>query len=155
MYVARFTENPEEDIQRGWSGYFSPGWATLEEAIDDTASHLIEDDLLEEKQQQWVNTWGDKYEDYETFYNGYLEEVAEELSITFDEPKQIYRAFHHYGLSCWKLDAATEKEAIKESKERQGIQWGGFGQKTIGDVKMVAQVSDNLWILECDDVENE
>jgi hypothetical protein len=155
MYVARFTNNPQADIERGWSGYFATNWNTIEEAINDTNAELLEDELLEETQQRWINTWGDKYEEYDTFITEYMEEIAEELNIVFDEQSKIYRPFHHWGLSCWALEANTEEEAIQEISERTDIQWGGFGQQTIGDVKIIKQINDLLWLFECEDAQNE
>ena len=167
MYVARYTNNPEGDIERGWSGFMGMQWASALEWLKDNTQFSegfgIDADGgdLEERQQRWVNTYGDEYEDLDTFINAYAEEAAEENGIIFDATLNLWRAFHHDGLSCWALDAETDAEAIAEAKtkaESGEISWCGFGQATVGDVKLVAKVegiTEPLYVFECDDVEEE
>lgn len=120
-YVARYTSNPEVDIERGWSGYFGYGdWATIDEAYDGI-----------------IEVGGD----------------PDRADIRFDEYEGLYRLVHHDGLSCWELEAETIEDAIEEARRLDNagsIVWGGFGYQTHGDVRVIAQVHDDLYIFECD-----
>lgn len=138
MYVARFTETPNEDIERGWSGYFAPFEQDLRSALE------------------FIGVDTDDYEDDE------LEDIADEYKMMQDPHTKAWRPFHHYGLSCWALSATTEEEAIEEAKNAK-ISWGGFGQRTMGNVELVATISDTgdiekdgvLRVFKCEDAQNE
>ena len=61
MYVARYTNTPDEDIKRGWSGVLGGGitWKTLDDwAADAFVGPEWEDDI-DERQRRWINTWGE------------------------------------------------------------------------------------------------
>lgn len=165
MYVARFTETPDNDIERGWSAYMC-GFDTdnPREALQDIAGVIFEDEELDEIQQRYINTWGENYEDRETFEADYFGKQCEKYGLVLDPHRNVYKPFHHDGLSCWALEATTIEEAIEEAKRTiSDFEWGGFGQKTIGDVKKVAKVEGTgnavvdafLWIFECDDAVDE
>ena len=155
MYVARYTHNHEEDIKRGWSGWMGESWENIDEAKNYFFDMAYPDDEeLEKKQQRYINTWGDMYEDWEYFINELKEEVLEENDVRFDEFHGEWRHCHHDGLSCWKLFSDTIEEAVAEAtaKDRNGkIGWYGQGYATVGDIAMIAHVKDDLYIFECDD----
>lgn len=139
MLVARFTPNPESDIQRGWSAYFGERCSTYEMAA------AVWLDLL---------TGGDVDPD-----DPNLDEMIEEndLDIRFDPVTQEWCRVHHDGLSCWALDSDSPENAIKEAKglaEANAIEWGGFGSATQGKVRLICPVTgiENLYIFECEDV---
>ena len=67
---------------------------------------------------------------------------------------------HRDGLSCWRLNASTESEAIAEARRAclaGEIEPSGFGDVTVGCVKLVAKldVSDSednsLCVFSCED----
>jgi len=152
MYVARYTDNPEEDIKRGWSGWMGCNWATKEDAIDDLIE-MPDDDELEAKQQRWIRTWGELYEDYDRFIADLRDSLADDFDIRFDEYHNEWRHCHHDGLSCWALDAGTADAAVAEAKSKDAdgkIIWAFEGDKTHGEVKLVGHVSVDLYIFECD-----
>lgn len=161
MYVARFSDNIQNDIERGWSGYFAEFDTDVRSALLNIGV-AVEEDKLETRQQRWINTYGDAYEDYESFLNEYLLELAEEHNLRQDPHTQAWRPFHHQGLSCFALEADNLDSAIREATEG-ALSWGGFGQATVGTVKALHKITgtgnlekdDFLWILECDDVKPE
>ena len=159
-YVARFTNDPKADMERGWSGWMGHQWPTLESALNAVAAENIQEEALEERQMRWMNTWGEQYADFEFFKQQYFEELAETMSLRFAEPLSMWRAVHHEGLSCWSLQSSTAVEAIAEARtlaESRKIGWGGFGQVTFGAVTLVAPVEgvDDLYVCECEDVGDE
>jgi len=138
-YVARFTQTPENDAQRNWSGYFAPFYIDTKEALEFFGFLPEGFDYMDEEEKAEIN----------------LDEIAENNSLMRDPHTKAWRPFHHNGLSCWELEATNLADAITEAKERSDISWGGFGQRTIGKVAMVANVSGDLYIFSCDDVGGE
>jgi len=159
MFVARYTNNPEGDIKRGWSGWGLAGgmpWNSLGEWASEMGVGPDFEDDIEERQTRWINTYGEQYEDWDTFCQAYLEDLAEENDIRYDEVEGCWRQVHHDGLSCWTLEATTLEEAIEEAacKHEAGtIAWAGTGYATIGTVKLAASVEGTdglLHVFECD-----
>lgn len=140
MFVARFTDNPEADIKRGWSGWMGQEYPS---PLDAAYVHYLGDDdnleLEELDEDEILDILG---------RNGY--------DLRYDEAHANWRICHHDGLSCWKLEAKTIEDAIVEA-EVAPIDWVGFGYATVGTVRLVAKTSkENLYIFECDrvDIEN-
>jgi hypothetical protein len=131
-YVARFTETPEQDIERGWSGYFAPFLTDVKEALEDLA-HVDTEEMTEDE----------------------MLEAAEENNLCQDPHTGAWRPFHHAGLSCWALEAETEADAMIEAAAIHDNAWGGFGQRTIGKVRLVGKVRDALYLFECEDAASE
>lgn len=134
MYVARFTNNPEEDVKRGWSGYMG-SYSTPTECADFLG----------------VDVEG---MDDETIIDLLLDQ--ENTDLRFDAVTEEWRVWHHDGLSCWELEAETVEDAITEAAKRASndeIAWGGFGQRTLGKVSLVCKVEgiNYLYVLECED----
>jgi hypothetical protein len=151
MYVARYTNNPEEDIKRGWSGWMGEAWDSKEEANKDLIEKIYADvEELEAKQQRYIAKWGDDYSDWDYFINDI---VSDKYDVRYDEYNEVFRLCHHDGLSCWKIDADNLQDAIKEASTKDTdstISWSGEGYKTGGLVKVAAHVNDELYIFECD-----
>lgn len=163
MFVARFTQSPLNDIERGWSGYFFPFVTDVREAIETAGgSDALDEDLMEEKQSKWIHTYGERYEDWDVFEAEYLEDVADDLNLRQDPHTGAWRPFHHNGLSCWALDADNIDDAIVEAAQRN-IQWAGFGQVALGNIQCVAKIVNTgnqekdefLYIFECDEIQVE
>lgn len=134
MYVARFTADPQDDIQRGWSGWMGCDWKTLQDAAE---FHGIETDSQDNDEL--------------------LDLLSEEgYDIRFDERLNAWRLVHHEGLSCFSLEASSVEAAIEEARNAD-LKWHGFGSRTLGAVKLVASVDgiDNLYIFECSDATTE
>lgn len=162
MYVARWTANPHLDIDRGWSAYQGFMEDDLESALEMAGFTMPDDEELEEVQARWVRTYGDHYEDWDTFRQEWLEEKAEEYDLRQDPHFGTWRPFHHDGLSCYVLQAGSVFGAMIEAKMGGAGDGSGFGYATVGKVEVVAKVchliedsSYALYIFECDDVEVE
>lgn len=150
MYVARFTDNPENDIKRGWSGYFGHDFKTPYDLVKDMGwdYELLEKenvDTLEEIDQDDILYWLERNQN---------------TDLRYDDHLKVWRVCHHDGLSCWVLDAETEADALTEASAKAiagKIEWAGFGYRTIGTIKLVASVEgvDNLYIFECEKAERE
>lgn len=157
MYVARFSSDPISDLERGWSGFFGESYDSPEQFVREMFSDELEDDDLIQRQERWIRTYGSEYEDYDLFLSEYCSELAEERGLCYDKTLGKWRVKHHDGLSCWALEAQTVEEAVREALSRNDVKWGGFGQRTLGKVRLVCAVPniDNLYIFECEDVEDE
>ena len=139
VYVARFTNNPEADIQRGWSAFMGERgnlWSAADMVMTqhgyDTNDYETEDEILE---------------------------VLEEIGVEFRQYPENgeWAQFHHEGLSCWPLNATTTDDAICEAialANNKKIEWAGFGSATEGKVEYICPVSgiENLHIFSCEDI---
>jgi len=139
MFVARYTNNPEGDIQRGWSGFMGAEAETVQKFValfiydaPEDADEMSDDALLD-----WLLDTHD-------------------IDLRYDEALGAWRQVHHDGLSCWPLDAETAEEACAEAAEMDKggkIAWAGFGSYTQGKVRYVGRIEgtgDPLHIFECD-----
>lgn len=135
VYVARFTLDPQDDIERGWSGFMGVAFNTLRNAaktfldIDTEELDAADEDQLESM----------------------LDDAG--YDIRFDKKLGLYRHVHHTGLSCFALNAETLEDALVESHP-DAI---GEGWYTIGKVTYVCPVpNDDGWhIFECQHVGRE
>jgi hypothetical protein len=142
MYVVRYTDNPEADIQRGWSGVMGMAWET---ALDAAVSMLVNGEANLDR------------DEIEGLSDDELLSLMDDhnVDVRWDEGRKQYRLVHHSGLSCWRLEAETIEDAVAEAKHTG--YWGGFGDKTIGKVTYVCSVpgSEDAHIFECNAVEAE
>lgn len=139
-YVARWSQNIEGDIQRGWSAWQSGQWGCAD--LGDFLSSLYLTDAYSEDE----------------LTPELLEEIAEENNVIFDEVDGCWRQFHHNGLSCYPLNAETVEEAIEIVSTENVGDGAGFGHRTIGKVRVVARIHElvdgenyALYVLECED----
>jgi hypothetical protein len=149
MFVARYSFNPEYDVQRRWTAYMSPTSATKE----GLAELLIELGVANLPPRLHEAYWaGDDVD-------AAIEYVLETYDIRYHDLAGLWMLVHNpRGLSCWPLTASSLDEAIQEATaldNSNDIQWWGFGWVTVGDVRYVASVSDILHIFECEDVQKE
>lgn len=135
MYVARFTHDPQDDIERGWSGWFGLDWKSVRDAAE---FHGIEVD--EQTDEELIEILADD----------------ENVDLRFDNRLKVWRVVHHDGLSCFPLEAETADDAIAEAKAA-GLEWAGFGYQTMGSVKLIGTVDgvDDLFVFECEDAHPE
>jgi len=151
MFVARYSFNPEYDARRNWSA-----WIGVEGDTPEAVARLIADvverpSMLTDETGERVD-WEDAPEALKIAY------VLDNEDIRYHEVAGKWMHVHHEGLSCWSLDAETLDEAIEEARTldaRGEIEWGGFGDRTVGKVKYVASVNETLHIFECDYVTSE
>ena len=127
MLVARFSDNIQEDILRGWSAWMTPGLGGSKE---------------------------DCKQDIEYGY-------ADGEIIEFPEHKGCFGIKHHNGLSCYYLESECIEDAIDEIKILK-LDGSGYGEKTVGNIKLVKTISKediktirDLHILEVEDCESE
>jgi hypothetical protein len=147
MFVARYTAFPRYDEARNWSGYQEPTAKSAEVLAD-----MLIDYGHVKLPQRLANA----------YWNGDSDEaiqwVLDNYDIRYHEAAGVWCLCHHEGLSCWRLNASTVEEAVEEARQMDAdclIQWGNFGDRTVGQVRYVASVSETLHIFECDDVERE
>ena len=151
MFVARYSFNPEYDAIRNWSA-----WIGVEGDTPEAVARLIADvvehpSMLTDETGERV-AWEDAPEALKVAY------VLDNEDIRYHEVASKWMHVHHEGLSCWSLDAETLDEAIEEAREKDAlgeIEWGGFGQCTVGKVKYVASINETLHIFECEYVTSE
>ncbi len=150
-YAVRNSSNIEGDIRRGWSGWMFPRAASLYELCDMTP------ELYD------LNEYVDDPDDESAIYD-YLELVERRQSGSHYEPAEDAEApaearwcwKHHDGLACYGLDAETLDEALA-----QAANWDiaalpcGQGKQTEGAVRVVADLGNNWYLLECDDLSPE
>jgi hypothetical protein len=148
MFVARYSLNPEYDVQRRWTAYMEPKAAT-KEAL---AELLIELGVV-----KLPSRLNDAYWDGDV--EAAINYVLEAQDIRYHDLAGLWMLVHNpRGLSCWPLSAGSVEETIAEAialDSTHSIEWGNFGWVTVGDVRYVASVSDILHIFECDDVQKE
>jgi hypothetical protein len=149
MFVARYSFNPEYDVQRRWSAYMEPTSARKE----GLAELLIELGVVKLPRRLDEAYWnGDDVD-------AAIEYVLETYDIRYHDDARLWMLVHNpRGLSCWPLSAGSVEEAIAEAialDSTNAIQWGSFGWVTVGNVRYVASVSEILHIFECDDVQKE
>lgn len=142
-YVARYSTSIEKDITLGFSCW-------LGDHGTDIVSALEIDGFNGEELEARYERFGSEYDSFEA----YLKDVVlDESNIVWDERFGAYRTFHHNGLSCWALEAETEAEAIEEARNVSMDMT--LAQHTIGSIRIVAEVAENLYLLECDAYGNE
>lgn len=143
VFVARYTNDPQADLERGWSAYMglqavSPRQYVAKFVWDDVPADF--DDMTDAEIVDWLSDLG--------------------IDLRYNAAIALWCSVHHDGLSCWALDAETPEAAIAEAQAaaREGqISWSGFGQATVGKVLYVTSVPgiENLHIFECEGTEGE
>lgn len=142
-YVARYSTTIEKDVELGFSCYMGTLGTDIVSALE-IDGYNAED--LEAKYERFSS----HYDSFEDFLQT---SVLPDSNIVWDERFGEYRSFHHTGLSVWALDADTEAEAVEEAASIARAM--ELAQYTIGSVRIVAQVAENLYVLECDAYANE
>jgi hypothetical protein len=138
-YVVRNTDNPQADIERGWSGFMGQDWPSLMAA----ARSLLSDTDYDRDQLDGMSE--DEITDVLADYG---------FDVRYDAQFGTWRHVHHDGLSCWLIYAETLEEAIEMAPEAN-LGWGGFGHATVGKVELVASLSKTVHIFVCDGVVSE
>lgn len=142
--------NIEGDLKRGWSAWMGRA-ATLKNLVENDAS--IDENDLAERWEEYQDECGDA--DYDEFLYSYCENHRKDFVPMFDEFAPTgyqWCWWHHDGLSCYRLDAENETDALAGA-----AQWdtsgfaGGFGSATQGKVRLVATLENYWHLLECDD----
>ena len=84
------------------------------------------------------------------------EEQGGNGDVRLNEAWGRWQIVHHDGLSCYALDAEDEAEAVAEATEKADhLDWFGFGDCTVGTVRLVARINETLCVFECHDVTGE
>lgn len=113
VFVARFTDCPEYDVKRGWSASMDYSGETENEA-------------------------------FFSFMDEHPEIDPHSVPVGYHAVHKVWVVVHHRdGLSCWRLKASTEAEAITEARQAcvaGKIERDGFGDVTVGRVKLVAKL---------------
>lgn len=143
VYAARYSTTIEKDIELNFSCWLGDLGTDLVSALEYDGYNQ---DELEAKYERFSDNY-DSFEDY------LRTSVLPNSTVVWDERFQAYRSFHHSGLSCWALEAETEAAAVEEA--RNVVIDMTLGQQTIGNIRIVAEVSPNLYVLECDAYANE
>lgn len=143
-FVARYSTTIHQDIELGFSCFLGDLGTDLLSALEIDGYNA---ETLEAKYERF----GNEDQSFEEYLKS---SVLDEGHIVWDTRFNAYRTFHHSGLSCYKLNATTETEALIEV-ESKSVDAFGFGQQTIGSIRVVAEVRENVWLLECDDAKDE
>lgn len=150
-YAIRYSPNIQADLRRGWSAWMGIRAASLYELCDNTP------DLYD------LTEYVSDPDDTDAIYD-YLDLVERRSVGAHYEPAEDTEApaevrwcwKHHDGLACYALDAETEAEALAQAAE-----WdtdalsSGQGWLTEGEVKVVAELGNGWYLLECDDLSRE
>ena len=142
MIVVRFSKNIQADVKRNWSAWMNTRTENLAEFIQVCLDHC----------------WSEKASELqdEENYQEALEIFEELLDIRIDGNQ--YAIVHHDGLSCFGLEAEEEKEAITEAEEFvENFDMSFFvnGDKTLGEIKIIKEISENWYLLEVEDFTTE
>lgn len=135
-YVARYTQNPEGDIERGWSRWSGASWKSFQSAAEDV---LLWHAGIEVTEDDDVETLLDKHS----------------FTIKQDPHFGDWAQVHHDGISVYALDADNETDAFAEASQMPKFWIGGEGDCTVGNVRYVGQVFDGLHLFVCDDTVKE
>jgi hypothetical protein len=130
VFVARFTECPEYDIERGWSAWMDYDGETKGELIDSYRSEHPDANVRKLRVG------------YHKFYKRWVVIHHKGLSC--------------FALSSSTAEAACE-EAVKKFENGE-IEWEGFGQVTVGKVSLVRrlpQANGSLCIFSCESTYDE
>ena len=156
-YVARFSSDIQWDIERGFSCWGDKSTRQTDLDIVQEIGGFWDDEELEAKQQRWISTYGEQYEDYDLF----IEELAREIApadLVRDEKYGTWAEKHHDGLSCFALQGETEAEAIAYFCNPANRFDPMLGDTTVGVVEYVKSFDHEgmtFHLLKCDSVEEE
>ena len=162
MYVVRNTLNAAADIQRNWSAWIGQDAETREALIDmllDAGDISVEPSWFGLRRRDLPTDYdtNDIYQaadvaDWDEFLAVVVENA--DVDIRYNDAWGRWQHVHHDGLSCYALTAETESEAVEQATAGT-FPWHGFGDCTVGTVRVVRQITDTLWLFECDAVTRE
>lgn len=137
-YIVRNTFTPEADIDRNWSAWIGGAWSTEAQAL----AALAEETPL----------YGRLMDEGRLDEDEVIERVlaSEDFDVRYNAAYGKWQHVHHDGLSCYALEAETEAEAWIEAEAGE-FPWYGFGRSTVGQVRLVGHVRDDLYLFWCDD----
>ena len=98
VYVARYSTTIEKDIEMGFSCW-------LGDLGTDIASALECDGYSVDELEARYERFGGEDESFEDYLKS---SVLPKSNVVYDERFGKYRSFHHFGLSCWKLDGTRK-----------------------------------------------
>lgn len=142
--AVRYSNNIDADIRRGWSA-----WMGLEANRKDDAVLLA----WESQGRGGESELDDLYQDApEPDWNSFIDRMAEELDVRFDDNCQMWRVVHHEGLSCYVVNDGSytaEEEAAAIARYARDTPTGE-GHYTIGGIRVVEALADGWYLLECE-----
>lgn len=138
-YVVLNTFSPEYDIQRNWSAWIYSAWNTREEALYDLAQESPKFSALQERHSHL---------DDDEIIQKVIDQ--EDFDVRYNTAYKQWQHVHHEGLSCYELKATTEEMAWVEARQVE-FPWFGFGEHTCGQVRLIGQVQDHLYLYWCED----
>lgn len=145
MYALRYSPHIHNDIQRGWSAWMGMRFESYLDLVN-TAAEISEYDYAEWAEAHDLNT------DSEETAEAYVDHLGWDTRI--DPHTNEVCCVHHNGLSVYALDAETLDEAEAEGAalaEALGASFG-FGKATVGAVKVAADLGNNWYVLEVEDM---
>jgi hypothetical protein len=160
-YVVRNTFTPIADIERNWSAWIGGAWDSRAEAIE----ALMDEGAFKVEPAWFGLRHRDLPEDYEVDdlwratdleFARFLAIVSDraEVDVRFNSAYGKWQHVHHDGLSCYVLDAETEPAAYAEATAGS-FPWFGFGDATVGVVRYVGCVREDLHLFWCEDTQSE
>jgi len=145
MYALRYSPNIHNDIQRGWSAWMGMRFESYLDLVN-TAAEISEYDYTE-----WAEKRGLDTED-EATAEAYVDHLGWNTAI--DPHTNQVCCVHHDGLSVYELCSETLAEANDEGAAlaaKLGASYG-FGKATVGTVKVAADLGNNWYVLEVEDM---
>jgi len=152
-YVARFSDNIQADLERGWSAWMGSRSQDLEDVLEFCG---ITAEQIENGWERWQDPdWHPWHHRDTTDREEFLLDLAENENhdIRFDAVADAWAAVHHDGLSCFRLEAETEADAIQElaNVAAETVSFSS-GDMTEGAVRLVHSRDDGWHLLQADGV---
>lgn len=157
MYIVRNTFTPTDDIQRNWSAWIGGAWDSRDEAMEalmDDRQFQVQPSWFGLKRRDLPDDWeiDDLWRATGLAFPDFLAVVAAnaDVDVRFNVAYGKWQHVHHDGLSCYALQAETEAEAWQEARTGE-FPWFGFGDCTIGTVRYVGHVREDMHLFWCED----
>lgn len=153
VYVARFSDNIEADIRRGWSAWMGSWEQDLQDALEFCG---VTAEQIDEAWEHWQDPdWHPWHHRDTADREEFLLDLAETEGhdVRFDSATELWAAVHHDGLSCFRLEAEDEDAALDELAElAESVVSFALGDMTDGSVRLVYSRGDGWHLLETEEV---
>lgn len=157
--VARFSDDIEYDIERGWSAWQDElSYASLTDLR--RAIRYIWDNLSFSSNFESCKEYVEQFDDDDDLLKDFNKRFVGTMNegLVQDPRSGVWLVKHHKGLSAYKLNAETLEEAIEEVIHNPNMDGSGFGVATVGKIIVLATIKAetidsmrDLHILEVED----
>lgn len=139
-YAIRYSPDIHADLARGWSAWMEARFSSLLDLVETYCGDYDVADYLESCDSDIDNALLDLAD-------------ARNLDVRRDPATGQWCLVHHDGLSCYALNAASMDAALDEGAVLAAAigEPVGNGDRTYGDVSLVADLGAGWYLLQCDD----